>query len=74
MLAGAFSRGREDDRRFLVCTLWRSAADHRAYVEEVFPDLRRWAAVQRDCESLTGYLVPLLPAWTVRSNDLEDEV
>lgn len=74
MLAGAFSRSREDDRRFLVCTLWRSAGDHGAYVKDVFPDLRRRAEVERDCESLTGYLVPLLPAWTVRSNYLEEAI
>ena len=74
MLAGAFSRSREDQRRFLVCTLWRSAVDHRAYVDDVFPYLPRRAEFERDCESLTGYVVPLLPTWTVRSSCLEEAV
>ena len=65
MLAGVFCHSRRDEDQFLVCTLWRSETDHRHYVEQVFPELRRRAEVERDCASITGWIVALEPMWTV---------
>ncbi len=65
MLAGLFCRSRRDVRQFLVCTLWQSEDEHRRYIERVLPGLRLRAEVQRDCDSVTGWMVPIERSWTV---------
>jgi len=65
ILAGAFTQSRDRDDEFLVCTLWRSAADHQAYLAGPFTELRRRSEVEKDCASLTGYVVATVPDWSV---------
>lgn len=65
MLGGIFCRDSTDRNRYLVCTFWRSAADHTAYRESIFPPLRRRAGVEHDCESVAGLLVNIEPSWAV---------
>ncbi|MFJ9453815.1 DUF4937 domain-containing protein [Kitasatospora sp. NPDC101447] len=64
MLAGAVTRLAAD--RFLVTTLWSTAAAHRAYAAHRLPALLARADVPSDVHALTGHLVPLEPAWLVR--------
>ncbi len=65
MLAGAFNRHLEDETQFLVCTLWRSEADHRHYCSVNFPDLHRRAEVGQDCDDVFGMIVHIENAWDV---------
>ena len=65
MLAGAFSVSDSEPRQYLVGTLWRSEDAHARYVTEDLPGLRDRSDVEIDCESLTGYAVPLEEAWGV---------
>lgn len=65
MLAGVFSRSLQDDSKYLVCTLWESAGAHAAYRADTLPALRERAAVEGDCRSLEGFIVPVEPSWRV---------
>lgn len=67
MLAGAFSSSPDGDGNYLVCTLWRSESDHRAYLDGPFPELRRRAEVERDCVDLTGIVTLVEQSWKVVS-------
>lgn len=65
LLAGVFCESEESPNRLLVCTLWRSEADHTRYREGVFHDLRARAEVDLDCASVRGHLARIEPAWRV---------
>lgn len=65
MLGGAFSRSATDRNNYLVCTFWRSQADHNLYRQDIFPTLRKSARVEDDCESVAGILVNIEPGWSV---------
>lgn len=71
MLGGAFS-GAVDPAalaaptaRYLVTTLWGTAADHQAYVDGPFAGLRAAAAAGADLAAITGHRVTLEPGWRV---------
>jgi hypothetical protein len=57
------SAGQAD--RFVVLTLWGSAAEHDRYARECVPDLRRQARVDVDVSGIDGGAVALMPEWTV---------
>lgn len=65
MLGGAFSREPDNSKEYLVCTFWRTAADHSAYRNEIFASLRERAKVDDDCESVERTLVDIEPTWRV---------
>jgi len=65
LLAGVFCESEESPDRFLVCTLWRSEADHTHYRKMVFPNLRVRAVVDLDCASVRGLLARIEPTWRV---------
>lgn len=65
MLGGVFTASREDEDRFLVCTLWQSEDNHRNYQEKVLPGLERRAQADRDADSVAGLTVTVEPAWRV---------
>lgn len=68
VLAGVFSVGETDPQQFLVCTIWRSVDAHARYATEDLPRLREDSEVETDCCGLTGYAVPVEPAWIVASS------
>ncbi|MBO8172251.1 MAG: YdbC family protein [Bacillaceae bacterium] len=65
MLAGVFGVEKENERRFLVATLWKDEASHMAYVQNMFPTLNVRAQVGEDIEEIAGKMVRLIPTWTV---------
>ena len=64
MTGGAFAE--RGDAEFLVLTGWRSAVDHADYVADRFPALRERAGAVDDLAAITGELIDLVPAWTLR--------
>jgi heme-degrading monooxygenase HmoA len=65
LLGGSF--GQRDDTEFLVLSAWRTEAAHERYVAERCPRLRERAGAVRDLKVITGDLIRLDPAWTVRT-------
>lgn len=64
MLGGMFSQ--EGPGRFLVTTLWKSAAHHQAYARDILPGCReRVAARGGEPDRLTGAAFPLEAGWTI---------
>lgn len=65
MLGGAFFRFEDHAHRFLVVSLWRSAAEHAAYASELLSTLRGRAAPEQDLRSIHGHHFVLERAWSV---------
>ncbi|CAM2146227.1 DUF4937 domain-containing protein [Pararobbsia alpina] len=65
MLAGTFAHAKSRPNRYLVASLWQTAATHQAYVSGALPALRGEAKPEIDLERLSGELIELEPAWTV---------
>ncbi len=65
MTAGLFCTAQADPSRFLVCSFWKTPADHQRYLDGPFPALRRRAQVERDCERVAGSLTHVEPGWIV---------
>ena len=74
MLAGMLSKVSTDRKsgalgagpRFTMMTLWRTAGDHKSWVEKTVPDLRARAELERDLESLTSRIIELDNSFLVR--------
>jgi len=64
MLGGAFGRARDGTDRYLVATFWRSAREHEAWRSRV-PAWREEAQAAEDLLALRGFVVGLVPQWTV---------
>jgi len=65
MLRGLFAEGPSG---YLVLSLWRSAADHEHYRRERLPDLRARAGAADDLAGITGHVIEIEPAWSVRAS------
>ena len=58
MLGGSFNIGaQQENRRFLVTSLWDTWENHSAYAQNKVPDLRKHADVKEDLETMEGRLV-----------------
>ncbi len=62
---GGYWRHETDPQRFLVSTLWASAAAHDDYARTIMPQLRERADVDQDLLSIAGWRVELEPSWRV---------
>ena len=55
----------DDPLRLLLISLWNDEDTHRQWREEGFRELWYEADVESDCDSITGDIIPVIPAWRV---------
>ncbi|SDL87774.1 YdbC family protein [Sediminibacillus halophilus] len=65
MLGGVFARSREVENQFLVLSGWKSAYDHRQYMQSFFPSLLEAANPKRDVSFLVGEQFSIQETWRV---------
>jgi heme-degrading monooxygenase HmoA len=65
MLAGAFTKNKKEETRYLIASLWENHNVHEQYAENIVPSLRNQSQIRGDIIQIRGVAVDLEDSWLV---------